>query len=320
MGGLQNIVANSAYVSARGIVDGMAASTMRDKKFRTKLNLPHIKKSEHMKTTVDSGFDSMCVKQPIGKRLFQQYLERDATHKNACELWKDIEDYNITQEKYRFYESKSKIFCSFLEEKAVTRVKEDHKNIRGDLFKDSEQQLLKHLEAKAMSGFKNSMYFLRYIQFKWLEAQPIDEDWLMDFRVLEKGGFGEVHACQMKATGKMYVKKKKNHSLVLHSRFILSLVYAFQTKTNLCLVMTIMNGGHTQRHTQTRACFYSAQIIVGMEHLHQHRIIDRDLKPENVLLDDAGHVRLSDLGLAVELPPEKDKTKGYAGTAGMWQT
>lgn len=216
MGGLQNIVANSAYVSARGSVDGTAASTMRDKKFRAKLNLPHIKKSEHMKTTVDSGFDSMCVKQPIGKRLFQQYLESDATHKNACELWKDMEDYNITQEKYRvqkaqkivnkFYESK--IFCSFLEDKAVTRVKEDHNNIRGDLFKESEQQLLKHLEAKAMSGFKNSMYFLRYIQFKWLETQPIDEDWFMDFRVLGKGGFGEVHACQMKATGKMYANKK----------------------------------------------------------------------------------------------------------------
>lgn len=220
LGGLETVVANSAYVSARGSVDGSAPATMRDKKFRAKLNLPHIKQCEHMKNTVDSTFDSMCFRQPIGKRLFQQYLEGEEAHKNTVELWKDIDEYGIAQEKDRaqkaqkivnkYYDSASKTFCSFLEEKAVTRVKEDHKNIRGDLFKESEQQLLKYLEAKALAGFKNSMYFLRYVQFKWLEGQAVNEDWFMDFRVLGKGGFGEVHACQMKATGKMYANKKLN--------------------------------------------------------------------------------------------------------------
>lgn len=114
----------------------------------------------------------------------------------------------------------------------------------------------------------------------------------------------------------------------VHSRFIVTLAYAFQTKSELCLVMTIMNGGDLRYHmynvdeknpgfNEKRACFYTAQIVCGLEHLHQHRIIYRDLKPENVLLDDAGHVRLSDLGLAVELPPGKDKTSGYAGTPGF---
>lgn len=220
IGGLENVVANSAYVSARGSVDGNAAASMRDKKYRAKLDLPHIKKCEHMKTTVDLTFDSMCVKQPIGMRLFQQYLDSEPAHMNASDLWKDIEDYNVAQEKDRqqkalkivnkFYESASKNFCSFLDEKAVSRVKEDHKNTRSDLFKESEKLLLKHLEEKAHVGYTISMYFLRFVQFKWLEDQAVSEDWFNEFRVLGKGGFGEVSACQMKATGKMYANKKLN--------------------------------------------------------------------------------------------------------------
>ncbi|XP_059912623.1 rhodopsin kinase GRK1b [Gadus macrocephalus] len=356
IGGLETVVANNAYVSARGSIDGASAAAMRDKKMRAKLNLPHIRNCEQMKTTVDSSFDSMCVAQPIGKRLFQQYLESEETHKNASQLWKDMEDYNTAQEKDRlqkaqrtvnkYYESAAKTFCSFLEEKAVTRVKEDYKNIRGDLFKESEQLLLKHLEAKALEGFKNSLFFQRFVQFKWLESQSVNEDWFNDFRVLGKGGFGEVHACQAKATGKMYANKKLDKKRLkkrkgyqgaivekrilakVHSRFIVSLAYAFQTKSELCLVMTIMNGGDLRYHmynvdeknpgfNEIRACFYTAQVICGLEHLHQHRIVYRDLKPENLLLDDAGHVRLSDLGLAVELPPGKDTTTGYAGTPGF---
>lgn len=217
IGGLENVVANSAYVSARGSVDGSAA-TMRDKKMRARLKLPHIRDCEHMKATVDSSFDSMCLKQPIGKRLFQQFLQSHASLKHAGDLWTDIEEYTVCPENDRlqkarkmmntYYESSSKSFCSFLEEKAIVRVKEDLKNVRGDLFKESEKQLLKHLEKEALDGFKNSMYFLRYVQFKWLESQPVDEEWFMEFRVLGKGGFGEVFACQAKATGKLYANKK----------------------------------------------------------------------------------------------------------------
>lgn len=218
IGGLETVVANSAYVSARGSMDGAAAATMRDKKMRARLNLPHIRDCQAMKATIDTTFDSICIKQPIGKRLFQQFLNSDAAHKNVGELWKDIEDYNVCQEKERgqkaqklvnkYYESSSKTYCSFLEEKAVARVKEDLKNARSDLFKESEAQVLKHLEKTSVAPYKNSMYFLRFVQFKWLESQPIDEEWFMDFRVLGKGGFGEVFACQAKATGKMYANKK----------------------------------------------------------------------------------------------------------------
>ncbi|KAG2468339.1 rhodopsin kinase GRK1b [Polypterus senegalus] len=356
IGGLETVVANSAYVAARGSVDGNAAATMRDKKMRARLKLPHITQCDHLKNTVNTSFDQLCIKQPIGKRLFQEFLSSEETFKSAANLWKEIEDYNSAEEKdrpkrsqrivNRYYDSSSKTFCSFLDEKAVTRVKEDHKHCRSDLFKESEQLLLKYLEGNALESFKASLYFLRFLQFKWLESQSVTEEWFMDFRVLGKGGFGEVHACQMKATGKMYANKKLNKKRLkkrngyegaivekrilakVHSRFIVTLAYAFQTKNDLCLVMTIMNGGDLRFHVynvdeknpgfnEERACFYTAQIICGLEHLHQNRIIYRDLKPENVLLDDKGHVRISDLGLATELKDGEDKTKGYAGTPGF---
>ncbi|KAF5891150.1 rhodopsin kinase-like [Clarias magur] len=213
--GLETVVANSAYV------DTSTATAMRGKKYRAKLNLPHIRECETLlKTTLDSAFHSMCVLQPIGKRLFQQFLCSDVTHRAAGEFWKDVEDYTAVLEKGRvqkaqkiikqFFDSSSKDFCSFLEEKEVIRVKEDYQNARTDLFKESEQQLLKHLEVGALGRFKSSPFFLRYVQFKWLEGQVVTEDWFMEFRVLGKGGFGEVHACQMKATGKMYANKKLN--------------------------------------------------------------------------------------------------------------
>ncbi|NWI39184.1 RK kinase, partial [Picathartes gymnocephalus] len=92
-------------------------------------------------------------------------------------------------------------------------------------------------------------------------SQAVNADAFMEFRVLGKGGFGEVCACQRRATGKMYankrlnkkrLKKRKGYEAALvekrilarvHSRFIVSLACAFQTKTDLCLIMTIMNGG-----------------------------------------------------------------------------
>lgn len=105
----------------------------------------------------------------------------------------------------------------------------------------------------------------------------------------------------------------------------MSLAYAFETREALCLVLTIMNGGDLKFHihnmsnmtgfSEDRALFYAAEITLGLEHLHCLNIVYRDLKPENILIDDQGHVRISDLGLAVELEPG-GTVKGRVGTVG----
>lgn len=60
---------------------------------------------------------------------------------------------------------------------------------------------------------------------------------------------------------------------------------------------------------------YWLQVLCGLEHLHVQGIVYRDCKPENILLDDHGHVRISDLGLAVEIP-EGEMVRGRVGTVG----
>uniref|UniRef100_A0A8C0H3D2 G protein-coupled receptor kinase n=1 Tax=Chelonoidis abingdonii TaxID=106734 RepID=A0A8C0H3D2_CHEAB len=271
IGGLETVVANSAYVSARGSTDAGAASASRDRKMRARLKLPHITQCEHLRGQPDLDFPSVCLRQPIGKRLFQQFLEEQETFAAAGGLWKSVEAYAAAEESDRpraaqetlnhFFDSASKTFCAFLEEKAVARVKEDARHGRADLFQEAKGQLLQHLETRAWAGFKESLFFSRFLQFKWLEGQSVTEEWFLDFRVLGKGGFGEVCACQMRATGKMYANKRLNKKRLkkrngyegaivekrilakVHSRFIVTLAYAFQTKLDLCLVMTLMNGG-----------------------------------------------------------------------------
>ncbi|KAK6485722.1 rhodopsin kinase GRK1-like [Huso huso] len=357
IGGLENVVANSAYICARGSFDNSSNTAPTwDKKYHAKLKLPHITQSEGLRDTIDLEFDSICTKQPIGKQLFQQYLETVPEYKPASKIWKDIEEYHTAEDKDRvqkaskiiskYMQPEARNFFSQLDEKIVSQVKEAHQTAKDDLFVETLENTMAFLKDVPFTSFKETMYFNRFLQWKWLEAQPIGEDWFLDFRVLGKGGFGEVSATQMKGTGKLYANKKLNKKRLkkrkgyegamvekrilarVHSRFIVSLAYAFQTKTDLCLVMTIMNGGDLRYHIynvdennpgfeESRACFYTAQIICGMEHLHQNRIIYRDLKPENVLLDNDGNVRISDLGLAVELKDGETKTKGYAGTPGF---
>lgn len=98
--------------------------------------------------------------------------------------------------------------------------------------------------------------------------------------------------------------ERKVLSVVNHP-FIMKLHYAFQTPDKLYLVLDYCPGGELffhlsrfRRFPERVARFYAAELLLAIGHLHKRGIIYRDLKPENVLLDADGHVKLGDFGLA----------------------
>ena len=108
---------------------------------------------------------------------------------------------------------------------------------------------------------------------------------------------------------------------VLDHPFIMKMYYAFQTTEKLYLVLDYCPGGelffHLSRYRRFQepvARFYAAELLLAIGHLHKNGIIYRDLKPENVLLDAYGHVKLGDFGLAKD--GIRHPTQGAKSTCG----
>ncbi|XP_050304755.1 G protein-coupled receptor kinase 2 [Anthonomus grandis grandis] len=350
---LENIVANTVYLKARE--GGSDNNKGKSKKWKKILQFPHISQCLELVNKIDVRYEFIVEQQPIGKLLFGQWCELQALQYHRCFLLLDVaKQYEVeTDDQRHELVAIIKQFLDNPEQKKTIQIPEtdqlftegDHlDNGRNmDLFYRFVQSVRSYLSGEPFVEFTKSMYFHRYLQWKWLESQPVTHKTFRMYRVLGKGGFGEVCACQVRATGKMYackklekkrIKKRKGEAMVLiekqilekiNSRFVVNLTYAYETKDALCLVLTIMSGGDLKFHIYNmggdpgldinRTRFYAAEVVCGIEHLHKQGIVYRDCKPENILLDDNGHVRISDLGLAIVLP-EGESVRGRVGTVG----
>lgn len=96
--------------------------------------------------------------------------------------------------------------------------------------------------------------------------------------------------------------------------WVVTLKCSFQDHDNLYLVMEYLPGGDLMNllmkkdiFTHEEAQFYTAEILLALDSVHKMKYIHRDLKPDNVLLDINGHIKLSDFGLCkhTEIRPKK---------------
>uniref|UniRef100_A0A8C3P8J3 G protein-coupled receptor kinase n=1 Tax=Chrysemys picta bellii TaxID=8478 RepID=A0A8C3P8J3_CHRPI len=306
------------------------------------LKLPPLSYCEDLRRSIEKNYNQLCDKQPIGRLLFRQFCDTRPDLKTCIEFLDAVAKYEVSSdEKRKDCGLKSAAHLPEIPQDTVNECKTRlEQNPCKDLFNDCTRY--DYLSGAPFEAYQQSIYFSRFLQWKWLERQPVTKNTFRYYRVLGKGGFGEVCACQVRATGKMYackklekkrIKKRKGESMALNekrilekvnSRFVVSLSYTYETKDALCLVLTIMNGGDLKFHIynmgnpgfdEERAVFYAAELCCGLEDLHRERIVYRDLKPENILLDDCGHIRISDLGLAVQIP-EGETVRGRVGTVG----
>lgn len=354
---IENIVANTVYIKARE--SGGSKNRGRSKKWKKYLELPHISDCLYIKDEICLTFDYIANRQPIGRELFKQFCRRDPMLSKYIDLLEALQELELSADDDRhrvskilidkFFDASSPDYVS-LESTGTESIPAQPSTsntleLAARLDKNLDvcySTVYEYLAKQPFNQFLDSMYFKRYLQWKWREKRPIDKKTFRLYRVLGKGGFGEVCACQVRATGKMYalkklekkrIKKRHGEAMTLNekqileridSRFIVSLAYAYETKAALCLVLTLMNGGDLKFHLyhlnpngfeESRASFYAAELTLGLQHLHSKKIIYRDLKPENILLDDNGHIRISDLGLATELL-DNQPMKGRVGTVG----
>ncbi|CAD8054131.1 unnamed protein product [Paramecium sonneborni] len=117
-----------------------------------------------------------------------------------------------------------------------------------------------------------------------------------------------------------YIQTEKSILSVIDHPFIVKLHYAFQSQCKLFLVMDFCPGGDLtklldlkQKLQEQIAKMYTAEIILAIEALHQNKIMYRDLKPQNIIIDNKGHCMLTDFGLA-KTDIENEDTKSFCGT------
>eukprot|EP00079_Xenopus_tropicalis_P017357 XP_004917233.1 PREDICTED: serine/threonine-protein kinase MRCK beta isoform X2 [Xenopus tropicalis] len=160
-----------------------------------------------------------------------------------------------------------------------------------------------------------------------LKGMQLHRDDFEIIKVIGRGAFGEVAVVRLKSTERIYAMKilnkwemlkraetacfREERNVLVNGdcQWITSLHYAFQDENYLYLVMDYYVGGDLltllskfeDRLPEDMARFYLAEMVLAIHSIHQLHYVHRDIKPDNVLLDMNGHIRLADFGSCLKM-------------------
>ena len=172
-----------------------------------------------------------------------------------------------------------------------------------------------------------------------IEEDKITPSSFLCLAQLGKGSFGEVYLVQKINTKEKYAMKvlrkdriighnllkyaiaERNVLSLSHHPFIVKLYFTFQTSSKLFLILEYCPNGDLSKHllfekrfSEKRAKFYLCEVLLALENLHKRDVIFRDLKPDNVVLDEEGHCKLTDFGLSKEGVSENQYAQSFCGS------
>jgi len=165
--------------------------------------------------------------------------------------------------------------------------------------------------------------------FMRTKRQRLSEKCFEKIRVIGRGAFGEVWIVRKKDTREVLAMKKLKKEDMLSkdqmahvraerdilvaghtSPWVVKLHYSFQDVKFLYLLMEFLPGGDMMTmlikydiFSEDWARFYIAEVLLATDSVHKFGYIHRDLKPDNLLLDRDGHVKLTDFGLCTGFHP-----------------
>ena len=177
------------------------------------------------------------------------------------------------------------------------------------------------ISEKEKNLIKKNIYNQELLKYRKSRIKQTIRDY-ESIKIIGRGAFGEVHVCRNKNTNEIVAIKKikkevlYNKNQIIHIKneqlfmskvktpWIVELKASFQDYDYLYLVMEFLQGGDLMNIlikkdilTEKEAQFYLAELVLAIESIHKFDCIHRDIKPDNVLIDKNGHIKLTDFGL-----------------------